>query len=291
MSSSQTKSRTILITGCSSGFGLLTAARLAAAGHRVYATMRNPDKQAPLISEVNRRGGEVTVLRLDVTDHSTISAALQTIAQEAGNLDVLVNNAGYGIGGAFEDLSEEDIREQFETNFFGVQNVTRAAIPLMRQQTGAKIINMSSVQGFYATPGFGAYSATKWALEAFSESLRYELSIFGIDVLLIRPGTFRTKIFDENVRYAKNFFNTSSPYYELSQHVKKLVEDHVAHSKNDPEDVAKHVEMLINAKNPPFRSIPDRGGRFMYRLRRFLPFRVFYGMVHGQVFKGYQSES
>ncbi|MCA9393062.1 MAG: SDR family oxidoreductase [Candidatus Omnitrophica bacterium] len=291
MSSSEIKPRTILITGCSSGFGLLTAARLAAAGHRVYATMRNPDKQAPLISEVNRRGGEVAVLRLDVTDPTTIDAALQTIAQEAGNLDVLVNNAGYGIGGAFEDLSEEDIREQFETNFFGVQNVTRAAIPLMRQQTGAKIINMSSVQGFYATPGFGAYSATKWALEAFSESLRYELSIFGIDVLLIRPGTFRTKIFDENVRYAKNFFNTSSPYYELSQHVKKLVEDHVARSKNDPEDVAKHVEMLINVKNPPFRSIPDRGGRFMYRLRRFLPFRVFYGMVYGQIFKGYRSES
>lgn len=291
MSSSEIKPRTILITGCSSGFGLLTAARLAAAGHRVYATMRNPDKQAPLISEVNRRGGEVAVLRLDVTDPTTIDAAYQTIAQEAGNLDVLVNNAGYGIGGAFEDLSEEDIREQFETNFFGVQNVTRAAIPLMRQQTGAKIINMSSVQGFYATPGFGAYSATKWALEAFSESLRYELSIFGIDVLLIRPGTFRTKIFDENVRYAKNFFNTSSPYYELSQHVKKLVEDHVARSKNDPEDVAKHVEMLINVKNPPFRSIPDRGGRFMYRLRRFLPFRVFYGMVYGQIFKGYRSES
>lgn len=269
----------------------MTAARLAAAGHRVYATMRNPDKQAPLLSEVNRRGGEVRVLRLDVTDPATIRDAMQVVAQESGNLDVLVNNAGYGIGGAFEDLSDQDIRDQFETNFFGLQNVTRAAIPLMRQQTGAKIINLSSVQGFYATPGFGAYSATKWAVEAFSESLRYELSIFGIDVLLVRPGTFRTKIFDENVRYAENFFNTNSPYYELSQHVKKVVEDHVAESKNDPEDVAKHIEMLVNAQNPPFRSIPDRGGKFLYTLRRLLPFRMFYGLVYEQIFKGFKQES
>lgn len=291
MTESVTKPKTILITGCSSGFGLLIAARTAASGHKVYATMRNPEKKAPLLSEVNRRGGEVQVLPLDVTDRSGIEEAMKTVAQESGNLDVLVNNAGYGIGGAFEDLSDEDIRQQFETNFFGVQNVTRAAIPLMRQKPGAKIINMSSVQGFYSTPGFGAYSATKWALEAFSESLRYELSVFGIDVLLVRPGTFRTKIFDENVRYAENFFNENSPYYELSQHVKKLVDDHVAHSKNDPEDVARHVEKLINADKPPFRSIPDSGGRTLYFLRRVLPFRLFYGLVYKQIFSGFKPRS
>lgn len=289
--SGNTNSKTILITGCSSGFGLLTAARLAALGYKVYASMRNPEKKSPLLSEVNQRGGAVEVLALDVTNKTSIQAAMQLIAQDSGNLDVLINNAGYGIGGAFEDLTDNDIRDQFETNFFGVLNVTRAAIPLMRQRPGSKIINISSVQGFSATPGFGAYSSTKWALEAFSETLRYELTLFGIDVLLVQPGTFRTKIFDENRRYAENFDNPNSPYYEMSQSMKNLVDEHVKASKNDPEDVAKLIEKLVLSKRPPFRNIPDMNTRIHAFCRRFLPFRVYSAIVRRAILQRQSSAS
>lgn len=282
----QTK-KIILITGCSSGFGLLTAARLASAGHTVYATMRDTNKQSALLSESNKRDAKVNVLQLDVTDQSSIQLAIQEIAQKEGFLDVLVNNAGYGIGGAFEDLSEEDIRQQMETNFFGVQNVTRAAIPLMRQRKGAKIINISSVSGFSSSPCFGAYSSSKWALEAFSESLRYELSLFGIDVLIVQPGTYKTKIFYENSRYAKNFDNENSPYYTFSRHIKNRIDKHVESSRKDPEEVAILIERLINSKNPKFRNIPDPGSRINYFCRKFLPFRVYSWIVSRAIFTGY----
>lgn len=279
----------ILITGCSSGFGLITAARLSAGGHTVYATMRDLKKQTALLSEVNKRGGKVNLLALDVTDKSSIQNAFQDIAQKEGYLDVLINNAGYGIGGAFEDLSEEDIRRQMETNFFGVQNVTRAAIPLMRQRKGSKIINISSVSGFSSSPCMSAYSCSKWALEAFSESLRYELSLFGIDVLLVQPGTYKTKIFYENSRYAKNFDNENSPYFALSQHIKAKVKKYVDACRKDPEEVAIMIEKLIHAQNPAFRNIPDLESKVQHFCRKFFPFRLYSWIVKRAIFKGFSS--
>ena len=147
----------VLITGCSSGFGMLSAARLAVAGHTVYASMRNLQKKEALLSEVKRRGGEVKLLKLDVTDNTTIDNVMNTIKSEKGRLDILINNAGYGLGGFFEDVSEREFRDQMETNFFGVLKVTRRALPLMRKTSansdGAKIINISSVQGRAPVPG------------------------------------------------------------------------------------------------------------------------------------------
>ena len=278
--------KVILITGCSSGFGLLIAARLASHGHQVFATMRNLEKQNALINEVNKRQGKVQILPLDVTDTGSIKRVVSEIGAQFGYIDVVINNAGYGIGGAFEDLTEEEIRQQFETNFFGVQNVTREAIPLMRQRKRGKIINISSVSGFSASPGFGAYAASKWALEAFSESLRYELKLFGIDVLLVEPGTYPTPIFDQNARRAKNFDNPQSPYYNFSQHMKTRVEKYVNTCHKDPEDIAALVEKLINAKNPPFRSIPDTQGQILYLLRRSLPFRVYSWLMTRAILAG-----
>ena len=276
----------ILITGCSSGFGLLTAARLASRGHQVIATMRNLDKQGPLQDEVRRRQASVDVRQLDVTDPKSIAACMKDVGEEYGRIDVLINNAGFGMAGFFEDLTQEEIRAQFETNFFGVQNVTRAVIPFMRPQGWGKIINLSSVSGFSASPAFGAYCASKWALEAFSEALRYELRLFGIDVHLIEPGTYRTKIFDENARRAKNFANPESPYFVYSSHLDKLVKDHVADCHKDPEDIAALAEKIINSCRAPFRNIPDIETQFMAALRKVLPFRAYSWLVNRAVFGG-----
>jgi len=281
-----TESKSILITGCSSGFGLLTAARLASRGYRVIATMRDLNKSGALTAEVEKRGGDVRLLRLDVTDKESIAEVMTEVGHAYGNLDVLVNNAGYGLVGFFEDMTDEEIRAQFETNFFGVQNVTRAAIPLMRQKRNGKIINISSVAGFSTSPCFSAYNASKWALEGFSESLRYELKYFGIDVLLVEPGTYRTKIFYENARVGENFHNPASPYHDLSGFLEKRVKDYVDDCHKDPEDVAALIEKLIKARNPSFRNIPDVESQVLYLLRRCLPFRLYSYLYRREVFRG-----
>ncbi|MFQ6675511.1 MAG: SDR family oxidoreductase, partial [Fidelibacterota bacterium] len=188
----------VLITGCSSGFGLLTAARLSVRNHVVFATMRDLSAKGGLLKEVEKRGGNIRLLSLDVTDDDSIAGVHRQIVTEEGKLHVLVNNAGYGIGGFFEDLSEGEIREQMETNFFGVQKVCRAFLPLMRKTASipgeppVQIINISSPQGRSPYPGLGAYAASKWALEGFSESLYFELKPFGISVVVLEPGAHRT---------------------------------------------------------------------------------------------------
>ena len=285
---SQKNSKVILITGCSSGFGLLTAARLASKGHQVIATIRNLSRQGALLDEVKRRRGEVNILKMDITDPISIQNVITEIGAKYGYLDVLVNNAGYGIGGFFEDLTEEEIRQQFETNFFGVQNVTRQVIPLMRQKRKGKIINISSVAGFSASPCFGAYNASKWALEGFTESLRHELKFFGIDVFLIEPGTYRTKIFYENARYALNFNNPQSPYYPISQHLQKKIQELVDDCHKDPEEIAIMVEKLIFAKDPPFRNIPDIESQVQFFFKKFLPFRMYSWLIQKSLFNGFK---
>ncbi|MDD3374690.1 MAG: SDR family oxidoreductase [Candidatus Omnitrophica bacterium] len=271
--------KVVLITGCSSGFGLRIAARLASLDYRVVATMRNLSKQDDLVEEIALRGGEAEILRLDVLDVDSIKNVIKYIKEKYGHLDVLVNNAGYGIGGFFEDLTQEEIHSQMETNFFGVQNVTREALPLMREQRKGTILNISSVSGLYGLPCFGAYNASKWALEGFSESLYYELKPFGINVCLIEPGLYKTKILHENRRYATNFFNPQSPYYKISQSFQKRTNDRVKISGRNPEDVAVLVERLISSNSPPFRNIPDASGKLLYAFRKFLPFGLFSRLV------------
>ena len=262
------------------------AARLASRGHKVIATMRDLNKSGALFEEIRQRGGNADIFQLDVTDKASIKSAITDIAAKYGNIDVLINNAGYGIGGFFEDLTENEIRQQFETNFFGVQNVTREVIPLMRAKRKGKIINISSIAGINASPAFSAYTASKSALEAFSESLRHELKFFGIDVLLVEPGTYKTKIFYENAQYAKNFHNEQSPYYPASIYLEKKVRTYVDDCFKDPEDVAALVENLINASHPPFRNIPDIETKCLYYFRRFLPFSVFSRIYRSLLFKG-----
>ncbi len=281
----------ILITGCSSGFGLFTAARLAASGHIVYASMRDPAKQEALLAEASTRGGELQVLQLDVTDRDSIGAAIEHIEWEQGRLDVVVNNAGYGIGGFFEDLSEAEIRAQFDTNFFGAQAVTRAALPLLRRtatqsEQRTKVINISSIQGLAPSPGLGAYSASKFALEGFSEGLSFELQPFGVDVVLVEPGAYQTAIFAANRRLAARLGAEDSPYTLFGQRLLAMVEGLIASGRGagDAEDVARLIERIVNHPRPRLRYLIGTSARKRYLFRWILPFKWYRRLVLRKVF-------
>jgi len=264
----------ILITGCSSGFGLLTAARLAARGHMVWATMRDLGRKGPLDNELARRNTQAVIRELDVTKPSTIKGVVAEIQDKHQRIDVLINNAGYGIGGFFEDLSEEDIRRQMEVNFFGVQSVCREVIPLMRQHSQGKIINISSIAGRIASPCFSAYNSSKWALEAFSESLYFELSLFGISVCLVEPGSYPTHIFTQNAQYAKNFDNAQSPYFSFSQKLKDMTLQSISKLNRNPEDVARLIEKIVHKSHPRLRYVSDFSSWSRVMMQKILPPRL-----------------
>ena len=280
--SSHNIQKVVLVTGTSSGFGLLIAARLASRGHFVYATMRDVKKQAPLLDETTKRGGQVRVRELDVTKPAIIAEVIKEIIDHRGHIDVVVNNAGFGLGGFFEDSTEEEIRGQMEVNFFGAQNVCRQVLPLMRERKKGLIINISSVAGQSATPSLGAYSASKWALEGFSESLYHEVAPFGIKVVIVEPGSYPTKIFSDNARYAKDFDNPQSPYFEMSQSIKRSINRHINQSTRNPEDVAALVERIINTRNPKLRYVSDFSSWMEMMVRKNLPPPI-YGYIYRKV--------
>ncbi len=263
--------KVILVTGTNSGFGLLFSARLAQAGHFVYATMRDLNKQQPLLDEVKRRGGQVFVKVLDVNKNETIKSVVDEIIAHHKHIDVVINNAGYGLGGFFEDLTDEDIRRQMDTNFFGVQNVCRHVLPHMRSNKRGLIINISSIAGQTATLCLGAYNASKWALEGFSESLYYEVAPFGIRVVLVEPGSYPTNIFRENARYGKNSTNPKSPYFKYTQRIQDFIYNHTNKLKRSPEEVAVLVEKIVNNPNPKLRYVSDPVSWLRIMFSKILP--------------------
>jgi short-subunit dehydrogenase len=276
--------KVILVTGCSSGFGLLTAVRLASQGHFVWATMRDLSKKDSLEKALANHHAQAFIRELDVTKPATIKKVVDEIQQKHAHIDVLINNAGYGIAGFFEDLDEEQIRSQMETNFFGVQNACREVIPLMRQRRQGKIINISSIAGRIAVPCLGAYNASKWALEAFSESLYYELGLFGISVVLVEPGSYPTNIFTQNAHYARNFDNDQSPYFSISQRLKNISKNKIPKFKRNPEDIARLIEKIIHQSRPRLRYISDFSSWSRVMIQKILPpsitSRIFRRIIH-----------
>jgi NAD(P)-dependent dehydrogenase (short-subunit alcohol dehydrogenase family) len=184
------------------------------------------------------------LIQLDVTDDSSIKAALEKIVLEKGRIDVLVNNAGYGLSGAFEDLTLDEIKAQFETNFFGVIRVTQHVLPTMRTQGGGVIVNVSSINGLVAFPVISAYVSTKFATEGLSESIAYELGPFGIKVILIEPGVIGSNFMKGSV-LPKRALDPQSPYSELVKKVSaKISSDH--ENATQPEEVAKTIVDAIS---------------------------------------------
>ncbi len=237
-----TPSKAVLVTGCSSGIGHATAKRLAAAGHRVYATAR----KAEAIADLAAAG--CTTLALDVTDEASMQAAVDTVVAAEGAVGVLVNNAGYSQSGAIETVAMDDVRRQFETNVFGLIRMSQLVLPGMRDQHWGRIINVSSMGANFTFPGGGVYHATKYAVEALSDALRFEVKGFGVDVTIIQPGIIRTNF--DKAAVAGITASDSGPYAEFNGAVAKSTSDvyekgMLAKLGGDPDAVAKAIEGAI----------------------------------------------
>ena len=262
----------VLITGTSSGIGLSTAIECAASGHRVVATMRDLGRRKALDDAAKARGVAIDVEQLDVTADYVVPK-IRELVLKYGPFFGLVNNAGIAIGGAFEEQSEADIREQFETNVFGLMAVTRAVLPAMRAAQRGRIINVSSISGRVGLPLVSAYAATKHAVEGLSESLRWELEGFGIDVCLIEPGTIKTAIFSDNLRRGANV-PKAGPYSVLNGIVEKLFLEE-AEKAPLPDTVGRTIAGLLGEASPRFRTVVGTDARTLVTLRRMVPDRLF----------------
>ena len=205
-----------LVTGSSSGIGFETSLMLARAGFNTYASMRNLEKSKNITEIAKKEKLPLQVVQLDVNNDGSVKDALVKILKADQRIDVLINNAGYGLFGSVEDTSIEEIKAQFETNFFGVVRVTQQVLPLMRRQNSGTIVNVSSVGGRIGLPALSAYHSTKFALEGLSESIAFELEPFGIRVVIIEPGVIRTNILNSSSS-AKKALDPKSPYFSLSQ--------------------------------------------------------------------------
>ncbi len=265
--------RTALVTGTSTGIGQATVLELARRGWRVFATMRNLEKRGPLEALLAETGlgQNVRLARLDVTDAGSMGPAVEAVLRATGGtLDAVVHNAGVAVGAAFEDLSDDDARRVMETNFFGVLALTRALLPTFRAQRRGRIAVVSSDSAFFGQPANSIYCASKWAIEGWAESVAYELAPFGIDIALIEPGPYRTSIWESSARTAP----AESPYGHWLQQLFQLVDAHVRATARDPNEVARVIGRVLEARRPRFRNPVGRIARLNWYLRGKVPVRL-----------------
>lgn len=271
-----------VVTGTSSGFGLLTSVALAMEGYRVIATMRNLDKAAPLESAADTAQvrGLIDVLMLDVTDEQQVREVMAEVIERYHRIDVLVNNAGYAAGGLVEEVPLSSWRQQFETNVFGALCCTQAVLPQMRKQGHGTILSVSSVSGRVAMPGLGPYSASKFALEGLMESLRFEVAKYGIRVALVEPGPYRTNVWDNSL--AGYQMNPDSPYSETAGRLYRQVQN-TAKTAGDPMEVVTVIQAAIRSGAPRFRYPVGKGMRIALAAKKWLPWRVFERAVQARM--------
>ncbi len=264
--------KTVLITGASSGIGEETVRLLMTAGHTVYAGARRLDRMKSLADAGAR------LLALDVTDDGSMTAAVNTVLQETGRIDVLINNAGYGSYGALEDVPPEEARRQFDVNLFGLARLTQLVLPAMRAQRSGRIVNISSIGGKFGEP-FGCwYHATKFALEGLSDSLRMELYPFGIDVVVIQPGATHSE-WSQIAHDSLMKYSGDGPYGKTATaHANMMEEGHKGSVPAQPSVVANTIVQAVQASKPKTRYVTGGLARTMLFLRRVLSDRGFDAM-------------
>ena len=266
-----------VITGASSGIGLLTAVELARRGHTVIGLMRDLARRNRLEETAAAAAVKVEVRALDVTNFPAIPGVVNGIARDHGRIDVLVNNAGFAMAGFSEDVLLEELRQQFETNFFGAVAMTRAVLPVMRAQQSGHIIMVSSVSGLAGQIGIGAYSASKFALEGWTESLRMELRTVGIRVALVEPGSFRTDIWDRNARIGKYAMDRTSPNHERGARFTQFVKSHLP--TQDATPVARLIADVAENPNPRLRYLIGKDAAVQMWMRRILPWKSYEKLI------------
>jgi NAD(P)-dependent dehydrogenase (short-subunit alcohol dehydrogenase family) len=271
-------SKAVLITGCSSGIGAATAARLAERGWKVYATARRPET----LADLRERGCET--LALDVSDESSMRSAVEAVTEAEGAVGVLVNNAGYSQSGALETLPIEQVRRQFETNVFGLLRMCQLALPGMRAQRWGKIVNISSMGGRLTFPGGGVYHATKYAVEALSDVMRFEVRGFGVDVILIEPGLIVTNFGEVAAGSVSD--TGDGAYAEFNKQVAKKTQDAYKGPMSKlgagPEAVAETIAKAISASRPKTRYPVTASARLLINQRRLSPDRMWDLMMRSQ---------
>jgi NADP-dependent 3-hydroxy acid dehydrogenase YdfG len=273
-------SKAVLITGCSTGIGRATAERLAASGHTVYATARRLES----IADLEAKGCKL--LALDVTDEESMQAAVKAVEEAEGAVGALVNNAGYSQSGAIEDVAMESVRRQFETNVLGLLRMCQLVLPGMRRQGSGRIVNISSMGGKLVFPGGGIYHATKHAVEALSDALRFEVRGFGIGVSIVEPGLIKTEFATAVVNSIDEGTSSDGPYASFNRKVAdKTVEAYegpMARLAAGPDAVAKAIERAITSRRPKPRYMVTAGARVLLVTRRALPDRGWDAMMRQQ---------
>ena len=261
--------KTAFVTGASAGIGEATARALLAAGYRVFAGARRLDRMAGLAA------AGATLLKLDLTNDASIVAAVNTIKNEAGRIDVLVNNAGYGSYGALEDVPLDEGRRQFEVNVFGLARLCQLVLPMMRPQKSGKIVNVTSIGGKIWEPLGAWYHATKFAVEGLSDCLRVEAAPFGVDVIVIEPGAIRTE-WAGIARDGLLQMSGGSAYAELAKrHARMLATADTSSLASPPEVVARTIVRAVTVRRPKTRYATGGGARTILFLRKILPDRMF----------------
>src|ERR687890_1931155 len=270
--------RVAVVTGSSSGIGFKTALTLARNGFQTYATMRNIAKSENTKSIATKENLPIHIEQLDVTDNKSVTNAIQAIVSKADRIDVLVNNAGYALTGAFEDLAIEEIKAQYGTNLFGLIRTSQAVLPIMRKQKSGVIVNISSGAGRFGYPGCSAYLSTKFAIKGFSESMAYELEPVGIKVILVEPGVIKTNITNGMV-VAKKSQNPNSPYFQIMQKMSTSFEHMLENASSSPDLVAKVVLQAVTSENPSLRYLAGKDVETWIEAKRNMSDDEFYKKV------------
>lgn len=277
MSNNKSAQKVVLITGASSGIGKATAKQLLNDGHIIYCTARRVDK----MRELTELGGRV--LQLDVTKHDQIETVVNTIVKEKGRIDVLFNNAGFGLYGAVEDVSIDDARYQFEVNIFGLAKLTQLVLPHMRKQHCGTIINTSSMGGKMYTPLGAWYHATKHALEGWSDCLRVEVKQFGINIVLIEPGLISTEFGDVVTERLKKTSGAGAYKPLVDAMARTLTNSYKKGRGSPPSLIAKTVSKAIRAKRPKTRYLVGQNAKLFVFARRFFGDRIFDWLLLRQI--------
>jgi NAD(P)-dependent dehydrogenase (short-subunit alcohol dehydrogenase family) len=279
-------SRVVFVTGAGSGLGLACALHLASRGDDVYGSTLTAEESTHLEREAARRGVTVHSLLMDVTSRSSVEAAAARLHAERGRLDALVQFAGMGLRGFFEDLGLDEIRRVYDVNVFGTMTVTQVMLPLVRASRGRMVIT-TSIAGRVGSMSISGYASSKFAVEGFVECLAQEVAPFGVSISLLEPGLVMTEHFTRNRNRAARAIDPAGPYYAWFCQHEKIVDDLLRRNRFTPQDVAQVVEQILRARRPRLRYVVGAKARLVLALRRYIPGEIFerayFGLVRRMV--------